>query len=40
MKDICESKGAVVCGSGDVNWLRLRRGKKIAEVVNSLSELF
>ena len=40
MKDICESKGAVVCGSGDVNWFRLRRRQKIAEVVDSLSRLF
>jgi multimeric flavodoxin WrbA len=40
MKDICESKGAIVCGSGDVNWLRLRRGQKIAEVVDSLSQAF
>jgi flavodoxin len=40
MKDICESKGAVVCGSGDVNWLRLWRGQKITEVVDSLSKLF
>jgi menaquinone-dependent protoporphyrinogen IX oxidase len=40
MKEICESKGAIVCGSGDVSWLHLRRKRKIAEVVDSLSQLF
>ena len=40
MRGICESKGATVSGSGDVNWLRLRRGQKIAEVVDSLSQAF
>ena len=40
MKDICESKGATVCGVGSVNWLRLGRERKIAEVIDSLSKLF
>ncbi|MFL7793531.1 MAG: flavodoxin family protein [Anaerolineae bacterium] len=40
MKEICESKGAIVCGSGGVSWLHLRRKRKIAEVVDSLSQLF
>lgn len=40
MKEICESKGATVCGSGDVSWLHLRRRQKIAEAVDSLSRLF
>ena len=40
MKDICESKGAAVCGVGSVNWFRLGRKRKIAQVVDSLSKLF
>lgn len=40
MKDICESKGATVCGSGGVSWLRLKRKRKIEEVVDSLSQSF
>lgn len=40
MKDVCESKGATVCGVGSVNWFRLGRKRKIAEVVDSLSKLF
>lgn len=40
MKSLCESKGAIVLGSGIVNWLNLRRGRQIAEVVDHLSSLF
>jgi flavodoxin len=40
MTEICESKGATVCGSGSVGWLSLGRRQKIAEVVDSLSKLF
>jgi hypothetical protein len=36
MKDICESKGATVCGSGSVGWLRLGRRQKIADVSDRL----
>jgi len=40
MKRICESKGAAVCGSGIVNWMKSRRDQQIAEVVDRLSRLF
>ena len=40
MKKICESKGAVVCGTGIVNWTGGRRDQKIIEVVDRLSVLF
>jgi len=40
LKKICESRGAVVCGSGVVNWLKSNRKKQITEVIEKLSELF
>jgi menaquinone-dependent protoporphyrinogen IX oxidase len=40
MTDICESKGATVCGAGNVRWFQLRRKCKIAEVVEDMSRLF
>ena len=40
MKDVCESKGATVCGSGSVGWWSLGRKRQISKVVDSLSELF
>jgi NAD(P)H dehydrogenase (quinone) len=40
MKEVCESKGATVCGSGNVKWLSLSRKRQISRVVDSLSELF
>ena len=40
MKSLLESKGATVLGSGIVNWLNLRRGRQIAQVVDRLSDLF
>lgn len=40
MKNICESKGAVVCGTGIVNWSSRRREKMITDVVENLSGLF
>jgi flavodoxin len=40
MEDICESKGATVCGSGGVGWLRFGRKRKIAEAVDGLSKSF
>jgi len=40
MKRICESKGATVCGSGIVNWMKSRRDQQITEVVDRLSGLF
>ena len=40
MKSICESKGATVCGSGDVGWPRLRQTRQIVDVVDRLSGLF
>jgi len=40
MERLCESKGATVCGSGVVNWMRLRREKTAANAVDRLSGLF
>lgn len=40
MKRACESKGATVCGSGIVNWMKKRREQQIVEVVDELSSLF
>ena len=40
MKEICESKGATVCGSGSVGWFSLGRKRQISKVVDSLSALF
>ena len=40
MIEICESKGATICGSGIVNWSRLCRGRQITEVTDRLSKLF
>jgi len=40
MKRACESKGATVCGSGIVNWMKKRRDQQIVEVVDRLSGLF
>jgi len=40
MKRLCESKGATVCGSGIVNWMKKRREQQIVEVVDRLSSLF
>jgi len=37
MKEICESKGAIVCGSGSVSWFPLGRKRRIAEVVDNLT---
>jgi flavodoxin len=40
IQEICESKGATVCGSGSVGWWGLRRKRQIAEVADRLSALF
>jgi len=40
MKRLCEAKGAAVCGSGIVNWMKKRREQQIVEVVDRLSSLF
>jgi flavodoxin len=40
MTEICESKGATVCGSGNVGSPRLGLKRQIADVVDSLSRLF
>ena len=40
MIEICESKGATVCGSGSVGWSSLQRKRQISKVVDSLSALF
>jgi NAD(P)H dehydrogenase (quinone) len=40
MKEICESKGATVCGSGSVGWPRLGRRRKIAGIVEDLAACF
>ena len=40
LAEVCQSKGAEVVGSGSVCWFSPRRGKQIAQVVESLSSLF
>ena len=40
MKRICESKGAVVCGTGIVNWSSKKREAMITDVVERLSSSF
>lgn len=40
MKAICESKGATVCGWGDVGWPRLGNKWRIAVVVDRLTDYF
>jgi flavodoxin len=40
MKELCESKGAIVCGSGEVGWPRLGQKRRIGDVVDNLSKLF
>jgi flavodoxin len=40
MVEICEAKGATVCGMGSVGWWSFTRGRQIAEVVQDLSRLF
>lgn len=40
MERLCTSKGATVCGSGIVNWMRLRREKTTTNAVDRLSGLF
>lgn len=40
MKNICQSKGATINGTGVVNWMSTQREKKIADVVEKLSSLF
>jgi len=40
MERLCTSKGATVCGSGVVNWMRLRREKTTTKAVDRLSGLF
>ncbi len=40
MCEICESRGATVRGSGSVGWFGLGRGRRIAQLVDSLSALF
>jgi flavodoxin len=40
MKEICESKGATICGEGNVRWFQLHRKQKIAEIVEDSSKLF
>lgn len=40
MKKICESKGAVVCGTAIINWSRPSRAKKIISSVGKISSLF
>jgi flavodoxin len=39
MKEVCESKGATVIGSGSVRWTSLRRRRQISDSVDSLSRL-
>ena len=40
MIQLCESKGATVCGSGSVGWWSLGRKRQIAEVVEALGKSF
>lgn len=40
MKGICESKGAMVCGTGIVTWMSKNRERQIGEVVDRLGGLF
>ncbi len=40
MKNICESKGASIMGTGIVNWMGIKREKRIEDVVERLSRLF
>ena len=40
MKEVCEAKGAIVCGSGSVGWFSLSRRRQIVEVVEALSGSF
>jgi flavodoxin len=39
MKAICESKGATVCGWGDVGWPRLGLKRRVAGVVDHLESV-
>jgi flavodoxin len=39
MEEICESKGAAICGAGDVKWFHLRRKRNIAKVAEDMSRL-
>lgn len=36
LRDVCESKGATVCGSSSVGWFSLRRRKRIAQAVDTV----
>jgi len=38
--EICEAKGATLCGSGSVGWMSLDRGRQIAKAVDELSARF
>jgi hypothetical protein len=40
MKNICESKGVVICGYGSVRWISFRRKKQIKEAVDNISKYF
>ena len=37
MTEVCEAKGATVCGTGDVWWTSLRRGRQISRAVDDLA---
>jgi menaquinone-dependent protoporphyrinogen IX oxidase len=37
MTEVCESKGAAICGSGDVRWPSLRRRRQISRAVDNLT---
>jgi len=40
MQEVCEARGATVCGSGSVGWFSLDRKRQIVEVVEALSKSF
>lgn len=40
LRELCESKGATVCGVGEVRWFSLHRERQIARIVEELGGLF
>lgn len=40
MKQLCNSKGITICGTGVVNWSNINRKKKISGIMEDFSRLF
>ena len=40
VKRLCKAKGAAICGSGVVNWMKKQREQQIVEVTDRLSKVF